>query len=188
VHSVVSLVLVGSFAYVATMVDNLFAFSAQLAVTPRERFGLVTIAQGTGVAVLVVLAVAVGSTLDVVPLRWVGLLALAPWTLAWRMWRSRHYDISESARRGALTTFAVTLGLGGDNLAVWIPLLRASGVVHALALIAIFCVCQAVFVALSWGLATHPRVVSWGQHRGRYVVPWLYLVLGAVILFECRVL
>jgi cadmium resistance protein CadD (predicted permease) len=155
--------------------------------TPRERFSLVTIAQSTGVAVLVGLAAAVGSSLDVLPVRWVGLLAVAPWALAWRNWRHRGDEVGESVRRGAITTFLITIGLGGDNLAVWIPLLRSSGLVRAFVLCAIFASWQVLFTIVSWALATHPRVVNWGQRGGRYFVPWLYVSLGFVILYECRV-
>lgn len=188
VHSALALILLGSFAYVGTMIDNLFAFAAQLTLTPRERFGPITTAQVTAVVTLVALAAGVGSTLAVLPLRWVGILALAPWALAWRNWSHRRDDVGQSVRRSALTTFLITLGLGGDNLAVWIPLLRASGALHAVALCAIFAVWQVLFVMLSWSLATHPRVVNWGQRSGHYFVPWLYAVLGVVILFECHVL
>lgn len=186
-HSLVALVLLGSFAYVGTMIDNFFAFAAQLTLTPRDQFRTITTAQTLGVAVLVGLAVAVGSSLGVVPIRLVGALAVAPWTLAWRHWHHRHDDIAQAPRRGVITTFVVTLGLGGDNLAVWIPLLRANGVVHTVALCVIFACCQVVFVGLSWALATHPRVVSWGQRSGPYFVPWLYVILGFVILAECHV-
>ena len=120
-------------------------------------------------------------------MRWVGLLAVAPWALAWRNWRHRHHEVDESARRGTLTTFLITLGLGGDNLAVWIPLLRASGMMRGFALCAIFAFWQVLFVGLSWALATHPRVVDWGQRGGRYFIPWLYGALGFVILHECHV-
>ena len=187
-HTLLALILVGSIAYVGTVIDNLFAFAAQLTLTPRERFSIVTVAQSTGIVALVGLAAAVGSSLDVLPVRWVGLLALAPWALAWRNWRHRREEVMESPRRGALTTFLITLGLGGDNLAVWIPLLRANGLAHELALCAIFAVWQGLFVVLSWALATHPRVVEWGRRSGRRVVPWLYVVLGFVILYECHVL
>ncbi len=186
-HSLVALALLGSFAYVGTMIDNFFAFAAQLTLTPREQFRSVTTAQSLGVVLLVGLAVAVGSSLDVVPIRLVGILAIAPWTLAWRHWRHRHAEIAQTPRRGVITTFVVTLGLGGDNLAVWIPLLRANGAVHAFALCVILACWQVVFVGLSWALATHPRVVSWGQRSGGYFVPWLYVVLGFVILVECHV-
>ena len=127
------------------------------------------------------------STLHVIPLRWVGLLALAPWTLAWHSWRHRHDEVATSVRRGVITTFLVTLGLGGDNLAVWIPILRAASLEHEITLCLVFALWQVAFVVVTWALATHPRVVSWGRTGGRYFVPWLYAALGVVILFECRV-
>jgi cadmium resistance protein CadD (predicted permease) len=183
-----ALILVGSFAYIGTMIDNLFAFAAQLTLTPRDRFSAITVAQSSGVVVLVVLAATVGSALDTLPVRWVGMLALAPWALAWRNWRHRHDEVGESIRRGATTTFLITLGLGGDNLAVWIPLMRASGLVREFALGAVFASWQVLFIGVSRALATHPRVVEWGQRGGRYFVPWLYVGLGFVILYECHVL
>jgi cadmium resistance protein CadD (predicted permease) len=188
VRSILALILLGSFAYIGTMIDNLFAFAAQLTLTPRGHFSLVTVAQSAGVVVLVGLAAAVGSSLDVLPVRWVGLLAVAPWALAWRNWRHRRDEVGASVRRGAITTFLITPGLGGDNLAVWIPLLRSSGLVREFALCAIFASWQVLFIIASWALATHPRVVNWGQRGGRYFVPWLYVALGFVILYECRVL
>ena len=182
------LVLTGFLAFFTTMIDNLFAFAGQLAVTPRQQFAAVTVAQSVGVGVLVGLAVSVGSSLSVVPLKWVAVLALAPWGLAWHHWRRRDTGVVPSPRRGVLTTFVVTIGLGGDNLAVWIPLLRASDAWREVALVAVFALGQVVFVGLSWALATRPRVSAWAQRRGSLVVPWLYAALGVAILFECGVL
>ena len=187
-HSTYALLLVGSFAYLGTMVDNLFAFAAQLALTPRERFASVSVSQSVGVAVLVGLAVAVARSLDVVPLAWVAILAIAPWALAWHHWRQPDTATASSARRGTVTTFVVTIGLGGDNLAVWIPLLRASGAWHEVGLLVIFALWQTVFVTLAWILASHPRIARWTQRGGGRLVPWLYVGLGVAILFECRVL
>jgi cadmium resistance protein CadD (predicted permease) len=186
-RSVLALILLATFAYVATMIDNLFAFAAQLTLTPRERFSAVTMAQSVGVVALVGLAAVVGASLREIPIRLVGVMALAPWAFAWHHWRRRG-DESPSIRRGTTTTFLITLGLGGDNLAVWIPLLRASGTIHEMVVCLVFVLCQGLFVVLAWTLATHPRVVAWGQRGGRYFIPWLYVVLGVVILIECHVL
>jgi len=109
------------------MFDNFFAFAAQLIVTDEKRVRRVNYAQALGVITLLVLAGGIGSLLTPIPLPWVGLLCLAPWALAWHAWRHRTKEPSQVYRRGALTTFAMTLALGGDNLAVWIPCCALTG-------------------------------------------------------------
>jgi cadmium resistance protein CadD (predicted permease) len=185
VHSIVAVVVVASLAFVGTMTDNFFAFAAQLLVTERARYRRVSWAQAFGTAALLIIAAGVGSMLAAVPTRWVGLLAIAPWALAVYAWRHRDEPTRQQFRRGALTTFTLTLALGGDNLAVWIPLLRANGRVHAILTILVFCVWEILFVTAAQGLVQHPRVVSWGNQHARSFVPWFYLALGVLILVEC---
>ena len=136
-HTILSVVVVAVLAFLGTMFDNFFAFSAQLLVTDEKRVRRVSYAQALGVATLLILAGGIGSLLTPIPLPWVGLLCLAPWALAWHAWRHRTKEPGEVFRRGALTTFAMTLALGGDNLAVWIPLLRADGFFHAFVTVAV---------------------------------------------------
>ena len=54
------------------------------------------------------------------PLRWVGLLCVAPFGFAIYAWRHRDAP-REQYKRGSITTFAMTLALGGDNIAVVDP-------------------------------------------------------------------
>jgi cadmium resistance protein CadD (predicted permease) len=188
VRAVLAVVLVASLAFVGTMFDNYFAFAAQLVVTDRSRFRRVGWAQALGVASLLVVAGAVGTLLAAVPLRWVGLLCVAPWALALHAWRHRDSPAHEQYRRGAVTTYAVTLALGGDNLAVWAPLLRAAGFARGLGTLGVFAAWEAVFVLSATALASHPRVVAWGSRWGPALVPWVYLALGVLILVECHTL
>lgn len=167
------------------MFDNFFAFAAQLALTPRERYRRVSSAQALGVASLVLLAAIVGSVLLSVPTRWIGVLALAPWALAVHGWQHRGDPTRDQYRRGALTTFTITLALGGDNLAVWIPLLRANGSSREVLTVALFALWEAVFILAAKSLASHPRVVAWGTRYGRSLIPIVYLGLGILILLEC---
>ena len=187
-HALVSDVAVASLAYVGTMFDNYFAFAAQLVVTARERYRRVAWAQALGVVVLVVIALGVGTALAAVPLRLVGLLALAPWGLAWHAWRHRGDEAPDVFRRGATTTFLATLALGGDNLAVWIPLLRARGVAGAAVMVATFAVLEVAFLSSSQYLASRPRVVAWGTRRASSLVPVIYAALGVLVLLECHTL
>ena len=82
----------------------------------------------------------------------------------------------------------MTLVLGGDNLAVWIPLLRANGLLHALVTVATFAACEGLFVLSAQALTSHPRVVTWGNKYAPALLPWVYFALGVLILFECGTL
>jgi cadmium resistance protein CadD (predicted permease) len=188
VHSIPGVVVVASLAFCGTMFDNFFAFAAQLVVTDRRKYRRVGWAQALGVAALVVLAAGVGSLLAPIPLAWVGILCVAPWGLAVHAWRHRERPVGEQFRRGAITTFTVTLALGGDNLAVWIPLLRANGVVHAAITIVTFAAWEGLFVVSAQSLTSHPRVVKWGAEHAPSLIPWVYFALGVLILFECGTL
>ncbi len=187
-QSVVDVIALSSVAFVGTMFDNFFAFTAQLLVTDRARYRRVASAQAVGVAALFVVAAAVGSVLTAVPIGWSGLFCLAPWTLAWHEWRHRGQPERPQFRRGALTTVLVTVALGGDNLGVWIPLLRADGVVHEALTAVVFAAWELVFLASARAMTSHPRVVAWGAAHARRATPWIYVALGFLILVESGLL
>ncbi len=92
----------------------------------------------------------------------------------------------EQFRRGAITTYLLTLSLGGDNLAVWIPLLRANGLGRAFLTVLTFGVWELIFVASAERVAHHPRVVTWGTKYAPQALPFIYALLGVLILIECR--
>jgi cadmium resistance protein CadD (predicted permease) len=167
------------------MVDNFFAFSAQLIVTEPARYRRVCWAQGAAVTVLVIIAGGVGTLLTAIPVRWIGLLCLAPFGFAIHAWRHRQSP-HEQFRRGAITTFVVTLAIGGDNVAVWIPLFRSSGLGHAFVAVAVFVIWELIFLFSARRLASHPRIVGWGRAHMPALMPFVYVVLGVLILFECR--
>jgi cadmium resistance protein CadD (predicted permease) len=185
VHTIIGVVVFASLAFLGTMVDNYFAFAAQLVVTERARFRRVGWSQALGVLAIVALAAGLGSLLAPIPLRWVGALSVAPFAFAIHSWRHRSAP-REQFRRGAVTTFIMTLALGGDNLAVWLPLLRANGVAHAALTVLTFALWEVVFILSAQRLASHPRVVAWGVAHAPTVMPYIYVLLGALILVECR--
>jgi cadmium resistance protein CadD (predicted permease) len=185
VHTILSVIVVAILAFLGTMFDNFFAFAAQLVVTEKKRYRRVSYAQALGVATLLLLAGGVGSLLTPIPLPWVGLFCLAPWALAWHAWKQRDKAPSETFRRGALTTFAMTLALGGDNLAVWIPLLRADGVFHATITVIVFAAMELVFIVGAQWITGRPRVVAWGTKHASSFLPWVYFALGILVLIEC---
>lgn len=184
-HSLSLVIVVATLAFLGTMIDNFFAFAAQLALTERTRFARVSYAQALGVATLAILAAAVGTILLAIPTRWIGLLCVAPWALAVHGWRHRADAAHEQYRRGALTTFTLCLALGGDNLAVWIPLLRANGTVHEVVTLVVFAFWEVTFILVAQRIASHRRIIDWGARFGRHAIPVIYAGLGVLILLEC---
>lgn len=187
-HSLSVIITVATLAFIGTMFDNFFAFAAQLALTPIEHFKKVTIAQALGVGTLILLSAVASSVLFSVPTRWVGVLAVAPWALAAYGWRHRNDQARAHYRRGAATTYLITLALGGDNIAVWVPLLRANGSEREVLTLALFAIWEAVFLVSARSLAVHPRVIAWGSRYSRILVPIVYVGLGILILIECGTL
>ena len=179
---------VAVFAFVGTMVDNFFAFAAQLALTPPERHRRAGGAQFSGIVTLISMSALLGSLLADLPDGAIAGAALVPWALAWHGWRHRSDPPRESHRRGATTTFAVTVALGGDNLAVWAPLLRLGGVGRAAATVSVFLMCDLLFVAVAGRTARHERVVGWGRQWAPVATPLLFVALGFVIIMESGVL
>lgn len=184
-HTILGVVVVTSLAFVGTMVDNYFAFAAQLLVTERTRFRRVSMAQAFAIATIVVIASAIGSLLDPIPLRWIGILSVAPFAFALQAWRQRPKP-REQHRRGIVTTFMITMALGGDNLAVWIPLFRANGFVHAFVSVGTIALWEILFLFSAQRLTSHPRVVKWGGDHAPTFMPFVYLCLGVLVLIECH--
>ena len=80
----------------------------------------------------------------------------------------------------------MTLALGGDNIAVWIPLLRANGIARAIVTVVVFALWDAIFLLSAQRLAKHPTVVTWGRAHAPNALPIVYFLLGVLILVECR--
>lgn len=185
-HSLFVVALAATLAFVGTMFDNFFAFAAQLVLSERERHARVSWAHAASITLLVIVAAGVGSVLSAIPLRLVGLLAVAPLALAIHAFR--HRVTRPQYRRGIVATFALTFSLGGDNIAVWVPLLRASGVGHGALTVAIFALWELIFLLGAQALARHERVVAWGEQIAPTFMPWLYLALSVAVLLECHTL
>ena len=175
----------GAGAFIGTMVDNFFAFGAQLVVTPPKHWSRIRAAHVLGLLVLIGVSGAVGGALSSLPLRIIGFLCIMPIYLAIASWRGRNEEL-ESRRRGAATTFAVTVALGGDNLAVWIPLLRAQSVMRGVSVAITFVVLDLLLVTVASLIARHPRVMTTGQRWAPRITPPLYLVLAVVIMWQCN--
>jgi len=142
---------------------------------------------GTGVLVGVSAVAAVGLLL--VPDTWVGLLGLAPLALGVRgLFKAARAkpgdDRSPVVASGTISITVLIVANGGDNLAVYPPLFRTLGVADSLVTAAVFAVLVGVWCAIGALLTSHKRLIGVVEQFGHWLVPSIFVLLGAAIILE----
>lgn len=177
-------------AFVTTDVDNFVLATAQFAVAPVDRLRRIAVGQFAGFTSLVGSALAVSVALFDVPTSYIGLLGLVPFSLGVRrliQWRHGRREITEPTggwplAGGALTAFAITVGSGGDNLAVYIPLFRLADGWSKGLMILVFWVCDLVLLGLAHVIGRHHLALRTVERVGAAVTPFLYMAIGVAVL------
>ena len=179
-------IAVGSF--VSTNIDNFVVTTAQFSAAPPQRVWRVVAGQFLGFAFIVLVSAAAAGALFELPTRWVGLLGLVPIALGIRgLMALRHrnqaqYDAQTSVAPGLVTAALVTVGNGGDNLAVYIPILRASKLAEGAFFLLCLLVLDALLCAGALLLGRHPRTLVFVGKAGAYLIPVVYCVIGVIVL------
>jgi cadmium resistance protein CadD (predicted permease) len=190
--AVASTVLLAVGAFVGTNLDNLLALSGQLAATDRSRHRRIIDGQVAATVVLLALSALAGVAFAMVPGRLLGLLGLVPIALGVRagvlLVRRRPDDRSMPAAAGLVTSFLVTLAIGADNVAVYLPVLATGTVAAAIACLAIWLALDLVLVALAAWLGRHPATERVVGRIGPVALPVLYVIIGVVVLLRAGTL
>jgi cadmium resistance transport/sequestration family protein len=185
---------VGVFA--GTNVDDLIVLtvlflSARAAGSPRP--WQIWAGQYIGIGVLVAVSAVAALGLTIVPDRWVGLLGLVPFALGVKgllaAIRSRDDDEppKPAVATGLLSVAGVTIANGADNISVYTPMFRTIGLTNSLITVAVFAVGVALWcLAGSW-LGSHQKVIHIVQRYGHWIVPGVFMLIGAVIVIESGV-
>ncbi|MEU1809864.1 cadmium resistance transporter [Micromonospora aurantiaca (nom. illeg.)] len=155
----------------------------------RPRPWQVVAGQYAGIGALVAVAVVAAAGLLVVPDPWPGLLGLLPVALGLRALLTRRDDDEPPAVVGSLLgVTGVTIANGADNIAVYVPVFRALDPVTGLIWLLVFAVLVAVWCAVAAALGGHPRVVALVGRAGHWLVPAIFIAIGATILLTSGVL
>jgi len=147
----------------------------------------VIVGQYLGIAALVAVSAIAAVGLLIVPQRWIGLLGLVPIALGIRGLVAAATDRDSDtpvAAAGVLSVAAVTVANGADNLSVYIPLFRTIGLGDSLLTVAVFAVMVAVWLAAAFWLGSHTRVVALVERFGHWLVPVVFVAIGALILIR----
>ncbi len=180
--------------FVVTNLDDLVVLSlffGRAAPTPG-RWRQVVAGQYLGIAAIVALALvgALGATL--LPDGWSAYLGLVPLVLgireAVRALRADR-DGPDAGTVGAaapsvLFVASVTLANGGDNVAVYVPLLATTGTGAAVVAAVTFVVMTGLWCALAAWIATRPPVARTLERWGDVLLPAVLIALGVTILVQ----
>jgi cadmium resistance transport/sequestration family protein len=177
--------------FAGTNVDDLIVLTVLFLAaraSGRPRPWQIWAGQYAGIGVLVLVSVLAALGLTLVPDRWVGLLGLVPIALGVRglIAAVRRQDDEESpvVAGNLLAVAGVTIANGADNIAVYTPLFRTIGAGATVTTIVVFAVLVAVWcLAASW-LGSHRRVIAVVERYGHWLVPIVFIVIGAVIVAD----
>lgn len=149
--------------------------------------------QYVGIGVLVAVSTIAALGLTIVPDEWVGLLGLVPIGLGVLglvgAFRARGTDEAPSpaVATGVVSVAAVTIANGADNISVYTPMFRTIGLTASLITVAVFTVGVATWcLAGSW-LGSHTTVIQLVQRWGHWIVPLVFITIGAIIVTESGV-
>jgi cadmium resistance protein CadD (predicted permease) len=177
-------------AFVGTNIDNAVVTVAMISAAPPRRANRIALGQALGFTVLVVASVGMALLLFEISTRVIGLLGLVPLVLGLRgLWGLRHAaGRSRLADRafgsGMIAATVVTIGAGGDNLAVYIPLFRVGHVGGTLWTLLLFAGAELLLTLFVRRAGQHPRVRAAMSRLGAFATPVLYCVIGVLVLVE----
>ncbi|MEV7969075.1 cadmium resistance transporter [Sphaerisporangium sp. NPDC088356] len=160
----------------------------------RPRTWHIWAGQYAGIAILVALSAVAALGLTVVPDQWVGLLGLVPFGLGVRSLiaavraRGDEGDEPPPVATGLVSVAGVTLANGADNISVYTPVFRTIGAAATVITVVVFTAGVALWCLAAAWLGSHKKVVEIVERYGRWIVPVVFMLIGAVIVAESGVL
>jgi cadmium resistance protein CadD (predicted permease) len=187
---VLAVALTAGGLFVGTDVDDLIVLTVLFTssrATGRPRAWHIWAGQYAGIAALVAVSALGAWGLTLVPDRWVGWLGLVPFTIGAvglvRALRSSDDDEDQRpAVSGVWAVAAITVANGADNIAVYTPLFRTLGWADTVVAVAAFAVLVAAWCGAASWLGSHRAVVAVVDRYGHWLVPVVFMLLGAYIV------
>lgn len=177
--------------FAATDIDDiviLTLFFVAARTSGRPRPWQIVAGQYLGIGALALVSAVVAAGLLVVPDPWTGLLGLLPIALGVRALAHRDDDETPAVVASTLGVAGVTIANGADNVAAYVPVFRALGASDSAVFLLVFVVLIALWCAVGAWLGGHPRVVRLVERAGHWLVPAIFVGIGAVILVSSGVL
>ncbi len=192
ISSMLTALFAAVFVYLATSVDEipfLFAMFAH-----RKRYKAWEVAGGylVGTLLLAGISLLTATVLNFLPRReYLGLLGLIPLMLGIRAALTGEEEeepeipAEKKFRWAVIEVIALTLALGGDDLAVYIPLFTASTAADRWFMIAVFTISTGILLYVSKQLTAIHAVSEFIEKYERVLVAVIFIGLAVYIFIQC---
>jgi cadmium resistance transport/sequestration family protein len=203
-HDLITIILTGIAAFIATNIDDIFIlllFFSQVDTVFRLRH--IVLGQYLGFIVLILTSLPGFFGGMVLPQSWIGILGLAPIILGVRRWLTDEEDADDSPtptaniKQGSIISSlthyispqtggvaTVTFANGGDNIGIYVPLFANCTWESLAVILSIFLILLGIWCYIAYRLSHIPIVAETLARYGSYLVPFVLIALGVSILSE----
>jgi cadmium resistance protein CadD (predicted permease) len=188
VTHLLAIIAVAAGVYTSSNIDDLVVLTVLFlaARTGSPRPWQIITGQYLGFGAIILASAGIAGGLVFVPDRWIGLagavpLAIGIWALV-RTIRGHGEPKQLIVANGVLAVAGIAIAAGADDIGVYPPLLRTLSPLDALTTLVVMFVGVAVWCLLAWRLGTHKRVVALLGRVETWLVPAVFILVGAVIL------
>ncbi|MDD2243012.1 MAG: cadmium resistance transporter [Dysgonamonadaceae bacterium] len=189
----ISIIFSALFTYIATSIDELpILFMLYTKKSNRGKARIITGAYFLGTFILVGIGVLGAFGLGLfIPHKILGLLGLIPIAIGIKVFFEKEDDEEKEAEKVMskhssliLQILAITIGLGTDDLAVYIPLFTALSGTEFLVMTIVFAIATALLCFISFKLTSIKPLTQFIEKFEHPIVGAIFVLVGFFILYE----
>ena len=189
----ISSVFASVIAYISTNIDDIFAVMILLALASKRTKNRLVAGHFLGVAAVTLISMLGAFGLQGRNVKLVGLLGLVPIGLGIKAWMDHKNGVEDEALLEAdgltlLGMASITVGNGGDNVGVYVPLFMGFSGQECVVAWAVFAVMTLLCVILANALAEFPKIREHVETKKHIVIPVVFLILGVYIILDSGLL
>lgn len=197
--------ITGFIAFVSTNIDDIFILMTLFSKVNGESLQVknIVIGQYLGIIALTVLSIVGALSNFIIPVEWIGFLGLIPFCMGVKGLiqlsknedEENNYDLGSQfisiSQNGnsvlissTLKVAAITIGNGGDNIAVYIPIFASSNVINTILIVLVFLLLVGIWCFVGFKLVNNQIMANVIEKYGQIATPIVLVGLGIFILYD----
>lgn len=183
-------------SYISTSVDEIpVLFMLYTKYRSKGSAKTITLSYYSGTFILTGVSLLGAMGIGFIPERWViGFFGLVPLILGFKVLlkgdddRDEEEGVEKAVQKYsslAIQVLAITLGLGTDDLSVYIPLFTTIRDWQIVVMVFVFAIATGILCGISYKLTSIKKLTEFMERYERYIVGTLFTALGIYIMIDC---